>query len=254
MDRFEARVKVREALAAAGPRRRREAAVPAQRRALRAQRRAHRAAAVAAVVGQGRIAGQGRRRRGPQRRHRDSPAQPGTALVRLGRQHARLVHLAPAVVGPPHPDLARTQRRDACASARTRPRPRAGSRTPTCWTPGSRRRCGRSRRMGWPDRTPELEKFYPTSVLVTGYDILFFWVARMMMFGTFVGDDDAITARRRSAAAGAVPECVPARPDSRRVRQKMSKSRATASTRWTGWSRSAPTRCASRWPAAPARR
>ena len=48
--------------------------------------------------------------------------------------------------------------------------------------------------MGWPDRTPELEKFYPTSVLVTGYDILFFWVARMMMFGTFVGDDDAITA------------------------------------------------------------
>ncbi|WP_396909725.1 class I tRNA ligase family protein, partial [Mycolicibacterium sp.] len=34
---------------------------------------------------------------------------------------------------------------------------------------------------------------YPTSVLVTGYDILFFWVARMMMFGTFVGDDPAIT-------------------------------------------------------------
>ena len=41
--------------------------------------------------------------------------------------------------------------------------------------------------MGWPEHTPELEKFYPTTVLVTGYDILFFWVARMMMFGTFVG-------------------------------------------------------------------
>ncbi len=40
--------------------------------------------------------------------------------------------------------------------------------------------------MGWPDHTPDLEKFYPTSVLVTGYDILFFWVARMVMFGTFV--------------------------------------------------------------------
>lgn len=39
--------------------------------------------------------------------------------------------------------------------------------------------------MGWPDATPDLAKFYPTSVLVTGYDILFFWVARMMMFGTF---------------------------------------------------------------------
>lgn len=47
--------------------------------------------------------------------------------------------------------------------------------------------------MGWPERTPELEKFYPTTVLVTGYDILFFWVARMVMFGTFVSDDDAIT-------------------------------------------------------------
>jgi valyl-tRNA synthetase len=47
--------------------------------------------------------------------------------------------------------------------------------------------------LGWPDKTPDLEKFYPTSVLVTGYDILFFWVARMMMFGTFVGGDDAIT-------------------------------------------------------------
>ena len=39
--------------------------------------------------------------------------------------------------------------------------------------------------MGWPEQTPELAKFYPTSVLVTAYDILFFWVARMMMFGTF---------------------------------------------------------------------
>ncbi|HEY8449800.1 MAG TPA: valine--tRNA ligase, partial [Bacillota bacterium] len=34
--------------------------------------------------------------------------------------------------------------------------------------------------LGWPGRTPELERFYPTTVLVTGYDILFFWVARMM--------------------------------------------------------------------------
>ncbi len=47
--------------------------------------------------------------------------------------------------------------------------------------------------LGWPSKTRELEKFYPTSVLVTGYDILFFWVARMMMFGTYVGGDDAIT-------------------------------------------------------------
>jgi valyl-tRNA synthetase len=37
--------------------------------------------------------------------------------------------------------------------------------------------------LGWPDQTPELKLFYPTSVLVTAFDILFFWVARMMMMG-----------------------------------------------------------------------
>ncbi len=37
--------------------------------------------------------------------------------------------------------------------------------------------------MGWPDKTPELKRYYPTSVLVTGFDIIFFWVARMMMMG-----------------------------------------------------------------------
>jgi valyl-tRNA synthetase len=42
--------------------------------------------------------------------------------------------------------------------------------------------------LGWPDETPELDRFYPTSVLVTGYDILFFWVARMMMFGLYAMD------------------------------------------------------------------
>jgi len=43
--------------------------------------------------------------------------------------------------------------------------------------------------MGWPDATAELQLFYPTSVLVTGFDILFFWVARMMMMGLkFMGD------------------------------------------------------------------
>jgi valyl-tRNA synthetase len=37
--------------------------------------------------------------------------------------------------------------------------------------------------LGWPDRTPELKRYYPTSALVTGFDIIFFWVARMMMMG-----------------------------------------------------------------------
>ena len=55
--------------------------------------------------------------------------------------------------------------------------------------------------LGWPEKTPDLEKFYPTSLLITGFDILFFWVARMIMMGchfmhephrpTEVGGDDA---------------------------------------------------------------
>ena len=43
--------------------------------------------------------------------------------------------------------------------------------------------------LGWPQQTPELTKFYPSTVLVTGFDIIFFWVARMMMMGLkFMGD------------------------------------------------------------------
>jgi valyl-tRNA synthetase len=42
--------------------------------------------------------------------------------------------------------------------------------------------------LGWPDETPDLERFYPTSVLETGYDIIFFWVARMVMLGLALTD------------------------------------------------------------------
>ena len=43
--------------------------------------------------------------------------------------------------------------------------------------------------LGWPERTPELQRYYPGSVLVTGFDIIFFWVARMIMMGLkFMGD------------------------------------------------------------------
>src|SRR5208283_2874321 len=43
--------------------------------------------------------------------------------------------------------------------------------------------------LGWPDKTPELETYYPTSLLVTGFDIIFFWVARVMMMGMYCLDD-----------------------------------------------------------------
>ena len=57
--------------------------------------------------------------------------------------------------------------------------------------------------LGWPEATAELERFYPTDVLVTGFDIIFFWVARMIMFGLKFMD------------AGAVPRGVRPRPDPR---------------------------------------
>jgi valyl-tRNA synthetase len=44
--------------------------------------------------------------------------------------------------------------------------------------------------LGWPDKTPELATYYPTSVLVTGFDIIFFWVARMMMMGLHFMDQE----------------------------------------------------------------
>ncbi|MEU1373235.1 valine--tRNA ligase [Streptomyces triculaminicus] len=44
--------------------------------------------------------------------------------------------------------------------------------------------------LGWPEKTPDLEKFYATDVLVTGHDIIFFWVARMMMFGLYAMDGE----------------------------------------------------------------
>ena len=60
---------------------------------------------------------------------------------------------------------------------------------PTCSTPGSPRPCGRSRLSAGPKTDAELARRYPTDVLVTGFDIIFFWVARMMMMGLhFMGD------------------------------------------------------------------
>ena len=48
--------------------------------------------------------------------------------------------------------------------------------------------------LGWPEQTPELGRYYPTIVLVTGFDIIFFWVARMMLMGLeFMGKEPCDT-------------------------------------------------------------
>ena len=56
--------------------------------------------------------------------------------------------------------------------------------------------------LGWPDETPELKRYYPTSTLVTGFDIIFFWVARMMMMGLHFQGRGAVS-RRLHPCAGA---------------------------------------------------
>ena len=54
--------------------------------------------------------------------------------------------------------------------------------------------------LGWPDETPEVKRYYPTDVLVTGFDIIFFWVARMMMMGLHVMEASAVPRRLHPCA------------------------------------------------------
>ena len=107
-------------------------------------------------------------------------------LSQLDGERPRLVHLPPAVVGPPDPRVVlrrlRPHDRQPHRPHRVRGLPlqehRAGPRraghpvfSSALWPFST---------LGWPEKTEDLDYFYPTDVLVTGYDIIFFWVARMI--------------------------------------------------------------------------
>ena len=203
-----------------------------------------RAAAVAAVVRQGRPAGQGGRRRGPRRPGRRSTrpswrsaTSTGSTTCTTGASRASCGGATASRSG-----TGRTAR--SSASARTTQPP-----TGEGWTPGHRRprhlvllrRCGRSPRSAGRTRPPDLRRFYPTSVLVTGYDILFFWVARMMMFGLYAMDGSPAVRRRRAARHGPRPV---RQEDVEVVRQRRRPAGLDGRVR-------RPTRCASPSPAAP---
>ncbi len=197
LDRFEARKRIVADLEAAGPagEDRRSQADGAARRPLR---RGHRAVPHRPVVRQGRA-------RWPKPaieavengRHPLRAGELGEHLLRVDAQHPGLVHQPPDLVGPSHPGLVRRPRatstsaaaRPRCAPSTSSPPTTRCARTRTCSTPGSRSALWPFSTLGWPEETERLKHFYPTSVLVTGFDIIFFWVARMIMMGLkFMGE------------------------------------------------------------------
>ena len=116
------------------------------------------------------------------------PAQLDEDLLPLDGEHPALVHLAPALVGPPHSRPGTATPTAPCTSRATdlRACPKCGGplrQDPDVLDTWFSSGLWPFSTLGWPDDTLELRTFYPTSVLVTGYDILFFWVARMAMLG-----------------------------------------------------------------------
>ena len=150
--------------------------------------RAHRAADLAAVVhGHGRAGRAGDRGRRGRAACASAPSRSRAATWSGCATSAR--GASRASCGGATRSRSGTARTRRPTSASSRPRARAGSATPTCSTRGSPPRCGRSRRSAGPRRPPELRAFYPTDVLSTARDILFLWVARMVMMGLeFTGD------------------------------------------------------------------
>ena len=142
-----------------------------------------------AVVREDEAAGGAGHRGGPEGRNAHRPGPVGKDLFRLDGEHPRLVHLAAALVGAPDPGVSllgvrkdRRRRREApekCPYCGWKELKQEEDVLDTWFSSG----LWPFSTLGWPDRTAELERYYPTSALVTGFDILFFWVARMMMMG-----------------------------------------------------------------------
>jgi valyl-tRNA synthetase len=99
-------------------------------------------------------------------------------------------HQIPAWFGPDgHPFVEMTEEEAQAAADRHYGQPVALTRDPDVLDTWFSSALWPFSTLGWPEKTPELARYYPTDVLVTGFDIIFFWVARMMMFGLYAMDE-----------------------------------------------------------------
>ena len=120
-------------------------------------------------------------------RVRFHPENYTSGVPRLDGEHPAVVHLPPAVVGPPAAGL--VPRPGDLRRAPSRRAARAGAATPTCSTPGSPARCGRSRPSAGPTRRRSSRPSIPPTRWSPRRDIIFLWVARMIMMGLeFTGE------------------------------------------------------------------
>ena len=159
-------------------------------------RRRHRALPDRPVVRQGRPIGQTGDRGGRERAHPFRAGQLEEHLLRVDAQHPGLVHQSPDLVGTSHPGLVRRPGNIYVGRGEQEVRTKHDLAadyvlqqdedvldtwfSSALWPFST---------LGWPQQTDRLQRFYPTSVLVTGFDIIFFWVARMIMMGLKFMDD-----------------------------------------------------------------
>ena len=157
--------------------------------------RGHRADADRPMVCRCRDAREARDRSGALRRHRGRAGDLEEDLVQLAREHPALVRVAPAVVGPSHPGLVRLEDGNIfVAETVDEAQQQAGAGvelrqdedvldtwfSSALWPFAT---------LGWPEQTEDLKRHYPNDVLISGFDIIFFWDARMAMQGfEFMGE------------------------------------------------------------------
>ena len=145
----------------------------------------HRASPIDSMVRENPASSRPRNRGGRTRRNQVRSRKLHQDVLRVDAQYPRLVHLAATVVGTSHSGMAlqglrrgyRCPRGARELQMRQRDLEQDSDVLDTWFSSGLLPCSG----LGWPDETPDLDAFYPTTLLITGFDILFFWVARMIM-------------------------------------------------------------------------